>query len=135
MIRHEERLIGVNQKLTNVVVKAATHLPYDVCVVEGVRTPERQRQLYAQGRTVPGKIVTWTLNSKHIKAADGTGHAVDLCAQIAGKLDWTKADEIGRAMNQASKELAVPIRWGADWNQNGRPHEKGETDSPHFELA
>ncbi len=24
--------------------------------------------------------------------------------------------------------------WGADWNSNGRPREKGETDSPHFEI-
>ena len=36
---------------------------------------------------------------------------------------------------QASRELGVPIRWGADWDMDGLPREKGETDSPHFELA
>lgn len=134
-LTHQERLVGVSQKLIDVIVKAATHLPFDVCIVEGLRTLERQKTLYAQGRTAPGKVVTWTLNSKHIKQGDGLGHASDLCAQIDGKLDWTKADQIGKAMYQASEELGTPIRWGADWNHNGRLHEKGETDSPHFELA
>jgi peptidoglycan L-alanyl-D-glutamate endopeptidase CwlK len=38
-------------------------------------------------------------------------------------------------MFNAAKELNVDIRWGADWNQNGKKREKGETDSPHFELV
>jgi peptidoglycan L-alanyl-D-glutamate endopeptidase CwlK len=29
----------------------------------------------------------------------------------------------------------VPLRWGADWNRNGNPRERGESDSPHFELG
>lgn len=134
-IHQDQRLVGVHPKLIAVVTEAAKHLPFDLCIVEGLRSLERQKQLFAQGRSAPGKVVTWTLNSKHIKQGDGTGHAVDLCAQIAGKLDWTKADQVGRAMYQASETLGTPIRWGADWNHNGRLHEKGETDSPHFELA
>jgi len=31
------------------------------------RSTERQHQLYAQGRTEPGPVVTWTLQSKHIR--------------------------------------------------------------------
>ena len=134
-IKHNERLVGVNQKMIDVVIRASGYLPFDVCVVEGLRTLTRQKQLYAQGRSAPGKIVTWTLNSKHLPQGDGTGHAVDLCAQIGAALDWTKCDQIAKAMFQAAEELGVKIRWGKDWNQNGRPGEKGETDSPHFELA
>ena len=36
-----------------------------VFVTEAYRSQERQEWLYAQGRTRPGKIVTWTLKSKH----------------------------------------------------------------------
>lgn len=99
-------------------------------MLEGVRTRARQQELYNQGRKTPGKIVTWTLKSNHI-----TGDAVDL---IPYPLDWNdlKAfDAIAEAMFKASKELGIPIRWGADWDQDGKPRERGETDSPHFELA
>lgn len=108
-------------------------------MLEGVRTPERQRQLYNQGRTTPGKIVTWTLNSNHfVNKSTGFGHAVDL---VPYPLDWEgptkfpKFDAIAKAMFQASKELGIPIRWGADWDVDGNPRERGETDSPHFELV
>ena len=39
----------------------------DVRLWEGYRSPERQRKLYAQGRTAPGPVVTWTLRSIHSK--------------------------------------------------------------------
>lgn len=32
---------------------------YDLSIFEGYRSPFRQEELYAQGRTKPGKIVTW----------------------------------------------------------------------------
>ncbi|MBI2406720.1 MAG: hypothetical protein HYV19_00265 [Gemmatimonadetes bacterium] len=46
---------------------------YDVRVNETVRSQARQETLYAQGRTAPGPIVTWTRRSHH---RDGT--AADL---------------------------------------------------------
>lgn len=131
--RSEKRLEGVNAALVNVVHRAVKALPFAVMVVEGVRTKQRQAELYAQGRTTPGKIVTWTMQSKHIE-----GRAVDLAPLVNGAIDWNdlkKFDTIAKAMQAAAKELGVAIRWGADWNQNGKPREKGETDSPHFELA
>jgi len=48
---------------------------------------------------------------------------------------FPKFDAIATAMFAASAELGVPIRWGADWNRNGKPREWGETDRPHWELA
>lgn len=40
---------------------------------EARRSPERQKRLYASGRTRQWPIVTWTLNSKHLE-----GKAVDI---------------------------------------------------------
>ena len=33
-----------------------------------------------------------------------------------------------------AKELNIPVRWGADWNRNGRTDDETFVDSPHFEL-
>ncbi|MFA3778643.1 M15 family metallopeptidase [Yersinia sp. 1652 StPb PI] len=126
--RSENNLKGVNANLVKVVRRALELSAVDFTVIEGVRTVARQEQLYAQGRTAPGKIVTWTMRSKHID-----GNAVDLLP-VTGwdNLSYFKA--VSKAMFQAASELGVKITWGADWNGNGI-QEKGETDSPHFEIS
>jgi peptidoglycan L-alanyl-D-glutamate endopeptidase CwlK len=129
----KSRLRSVKPELQSVVELAAGRLPFDIIVVEGKRSAERQGQLYAQGRTAPGKIVTWTLNSKHI-----TGDAVDLAPIEKGAILWAdtaKFHAIAGAMFTAASELGFGIRWGKDWDQDGIFGEKGETDSPHFELT
>ncbi|MDD5353501.1 MAG: M15 family metallopeptidase [Candidatus Omnitrophica bacterium] len=62
-----------------------------------VRTLDEQKALYAQGRSKPGKIVTWTLNSKHL-----TGDAFDFCIMNNGKCDWSM-------LNKEDWETAVEI--------------------------
>lgn len=132
--RSLDRLKGVDDKLVSVVKRAIEISEVDFMVVEGLRTKQRQEELYAQGRTKAGKIVTWTMKSKHID-----GLAVDIApVNKDGSIDWNsfvKFDKMAQAMFNAAKELNVQIRWGADWNQNGKKREKGETDSPHFELV
>lgn len=130
--RSEKRLEGVNPTLVSIVRRAAKRLPFSLFVVEGLRTRERQAELYAQGRTKPGKKVTWTLHSKHLE-----GKAVDLAPLINGAIDWadlSKFDAIAKAMRDAAKEVGVAVRWGGDWDMDGQPRERGESDSPHFEL-
>ena len=134
--RSRTRLQGVHPDLIRVVERAIQLSRQDFTVLEGVRTPERQKQLYAQGRTKPGPKVTWTLNSRHfVDPKTGYGHAVDLAPFPIDWSDLTKFDAISRAMFDAAKELGIAIRWGADWDRDGKPRERGETDSPHFELA
>lgn len=128
-----DRLQGVNERLVILVHRALELSGVEFMVVEGLRTKQRQQQLYAQGRTSKGQIVTWTLNSKHID-----GLAVDLAPVVNGKIDWNdskKFDAIAKAMFMAAAEAKVLLRWGADWNRNDKPREKGESDSPHFELV
>ena len=130
-----KKLHGIHPRLIRVVERAIELTEQDFKVLCGVRTLAEQKELYAQGRTKPGPKVTWTLNSRHLPAADGFGHAVDLCPF---PIDWntlSKFDAVSKAMFAAAKELNIPIRWGADWDGDGKPREKGESDSPHFELA
>jgi peptidoglycan L-alanyl-D-glutamate endopeptidase CwlK len=126
---------GVHPKLVRVLNLAIKESKVDFMVIEGVRSLARQKQLYAQGRTVPGKVVTWTLNSNHFKKADGFGHAVDILPAPYDWKDTAPFNEVAGAMFAAAKELDINIRWGADWDRDGNPRERGETDSPHWELA
>ena len=133
--RSLSRLEGVHPDLVRIVKRAIEITRQDFSVLEGVRTPERQAELFAQGRSKPGQIVTWTMTSNHFKQADGYGHAVDL---VPYPLDWSDLrafDAIAMAMFDAADELGLKIRWGADWDQDGNIREKGESDSPHFELV
>lgn len=128
------RLNGVHPDLVAVVKRAIEITTQDFSVLCGVRTQAEQKELYAQGRTKPGPVVTWTLNSNHFVNSDGFGHAVDL---VPYPVDWktlSKFDAIAKAMMQAAKELGVKLRWGADWDMDGLVREKGESDSPHFEI-
>ena len=135
MIFNGGRFSGVDQRLVSIAQEACRLLPFDVIVVEGVRTIQRQRDLYAQGRTKPGKIVTWTMNSKHIG-----GLAVDLAPydHETKQILWgdvLKFNDMIRSMLRIAAAHKVKIRSGADWNQNGVLRENRETDSPHFELV
>jgi peptidoglycan L-alanyl-D-glutamate endopeptidase CwlK len=137
--RSLKALEGVHPKLVDVVKLALRYCEVDFMVIEGVRTPKRQKELYAQGRTAPGNIVTWTLKSNHfVNDRTGFGHAVDI---LPAPYDWsTKGpngnpfDLVYKAMMRAADELDTPIRSGLDWDRDGKLREKGENDSPHFEL-
>lgn len=67
------------------VFAAMAAIGHPMRLMEGVRSSERQQQLYAQGRTMPGRIVTncdgIRKPSKHQVKADGYGHAAD-CAFV-----------------------------------------------------
>ncbi|MDY5107454.1 MAG: M15 family metallopeptidase [Actinobacillus minor] len=127
--RSLERLNGVHQDLVKVVKRALVLSDVDFMVVEGLRTKERQQQLFKQGATK-------TMNSRHL-----TGHAVDL-APVSIKegktiIDWNDVNAFGKiakAMFAAAKEYNVVIRWGGDWNRNGSSKDEKFYDGPHFEL-
>lgn len=135
MLKKQERLKGVNQRLVDVVLRACEALPFDVQLVEGVRTQTRQIELWNQGRDGKGgKIVTWTKNSKHIG-----GEAVDIVPlQADGTINWNDKQtfaQLANAMVEASRALNTKVKNGGDWNMNGVYGEKGETDLPHWELV
>lgn len=114
--RSLERMQRVHPDLVKVVMLAIELTEVDFGVTEGVRTIERQRELYAKGASK-------TMNSRHL-----TGHAVDLVAYIGSEVrwDWPLYHKIADAMKRAANSLGVPIIAGADW--------KKFPDGPHFEL-
>jgi peptidoglycan L-alanyl-D-glutamate endopeptidase CwlK len=134
--RSISNLRRVHPDLVAVVERAIQITEQDFIVIEGVRTQERQDELWAQGRTKPGPIVTWTKDaSTHAIGKDGYGRAVDICPFPVDWNDISKFDAIYVAMMSAADEFGVRLRYGGDWDMDGNLRERGESDSPHFELA
>ena len=124
--RDLKRLRGVDADLVRVVELAHQRVP--LMVLEGLRTVDRQADLYAQGRTKPGKIVTWTMTSKHID-----GKAVDIAPL---PLDWNNTQAfyaLAGAMFTAAQSVGIQLRYGGDWDRDGKFGERGESDLVHFE--
>ena len=134
--RSLDNLKNVHPNLVKVVKRALELSPVDFTVIEGVRTQARQDELWAQGRTKPGPVVTWipTVGSHGIHN-DGFGHAVDIAPFPIDWNDLSRFDQVAEAMFAAAKEYGIRLRWGADWDQDGNYRERGESDSPHFELS
>lgn len=85
-------------------------------VTSGNRTQAEQDALYAQGRTKPGPVVTWTRKSRHIG-----GRAIDLTL-FSGKNPVWESKHYKRA-GEIGEELG--LIWGGRWKT---------PDQPHFEL-
>lgn len=133
--RSLNNLKGVHPKLVAVVNRALELSQCDFTVLEGVRSQARQDELWAQGRTKAGQIVTWVQSAgTHGIHADGYGHAVDLAPYPIDWNDLDRFDQVSKAIFAAAKELGVKIRWGGNWDMDDTPRERGESDSPHFEL-
>ena len=133
------RLVGVHPKKVKIVKRAsviAKARGLGIAVNEGVRTRERQRELYAKGRTEPGRKVTWTMNSKHMLQDCGYGVAVDVLPDpFTGWDDKKPFILVGECMNQAALDCGYETIWGYDWDDDSILNEKGEYDGPHHELA
>lgn len=111
------RANGVEQSLVSVIQRAQQNHPelkFGIGAEGGRRTEADQARLYAQGRTAPGPIVTWTMNSNHL-----TGRATDVVPLDKN----TSQDAITSAMREAAGQLGVRL---------GDPI-KG--DANHYELA
>lgn len=112
--KSKRTLEGVHPDLVAVVERAISISSQDFSVGEGLRSVERQKELYNTGKSK-------TMNSRHL-----TGHAVDLFPYPLS-WDWEYFYPIADAMKQAADDLGVALEWGGDW--------KGFPDGPHFQLS
>jgi peptidoglycan L-alanyl-D-glutamate endopeptidase CwlK len=118
------RLKGVHPDLVRVVMRCAADWadPATGFIVTcGVRTLEEQKILKAKG-------ASRTLRSRHIPAANGYSHAVDLACTINGQVrwDWPLYDRLAKRMMAAAKAEKVPLEWGGAWTSF--------KDGPHYQL-
>ena len=106
----------VHPDLKRVMLEAIENAPFDFGITEGLRTKERQQQLFNEGKSQ-------TLNSRHL-----TGNAVDIVIFIDNKVTWDL--KYYKVLSEHIKAVAklndVPVVWGGDW--------KSFVDAVHFEL-
>lgn len=116
------RLEGVNPALRNLMMEVerrANEQGYNLQVSEGLRDPERQKQLVAEG-------ASQTMNSRHLK-----GNAIDvhlLNPDGSANWDFEAYEPIADIAKEVAAERGVDnFVWGGDW--------KSLKDGVHFEIA
>lgn len=114
--RSKARLALVHPDLIKLFEFVAKNFKTTFIITEGLRTPERQKQLIAVG-------ASQTTNSKHL-----VGRAVDVAIVVDGEIrwDWPLYGLFAQNVKAAAASLEIPITWGGDW--------KTLRDGPHFEL-
>jgi peptidoglycan L-alanyl-D-glutamate endopeptidase CwlK len=117
VIRDIDELLPMAQKACRLFLAECEKQGLPVLITETYRTQERQDELYAQGRTKPGQIVTWTKNSRHTSRL-----AWDICKNVKGQ-EYSDLDFFEKCGEIANR---LDIIWGGDWID--RP------DRPHFEI-
>lgn len=114
--KSSEKLSQVHPDLQKVFNEAIKGSPLDFSITEGLRTKERQKELFDAGKSQ-------TMNSRHI-----TGHAVDIAIFVDGKISWDAKHFIPVIdhIKSIAKEFDIPIVSGGDWITF--------KDFPHIEL-
>lgn len=90
-------------------------------ITEGMRSFERSDELYAQGRTKPGAVVT---KAKAGQSYHNYGLAIDFVNQVDGVAKWTVDANWMKVVDVFKKHGFV---WGGDF--------KSIQDFPHIELT
>ena len=90
-----------------------------VKTTDGLRTKKQQNDLYAQGRSEDGNIVTWV---KYPDSSHNWGLAFDFCRND-GKGAYDDSDGFFSKVGKIGKQFG--LFWGGDWTPQ---------DKPHFEL-
>lgn len=114
--KSKERLNGVHSDMVKVMEEAIKESPLDFSITEGLRTRERQQELFSAGKSQ-------TMNSRHL-----TGKAVDIAVLVDGQITWEfpKYQIVADHIKKVAKELGIDIVWGGDW--------VSFRDGPHIEL-
>lgn len=100
-----------------------------ICSVHGIdvliyctkRSLEEQALLYRQGRTTPGKIVTF---AKPGESAHNFGMAFDCVPMLQGKPQWDPKSPLWASVGPAGE--SVGLAWAGRW--------KRFREYPHFEY-
>ena len=90
-------------------------------VSECLRTVEEQDELYAQGRTKPGPIVTYARGSDY-----GSQHQWGIAFDVYQNIPGHAYDDPAFFVNVATLAKGIGLAWGGDWT--------GFVDRPHLYL-
>jgi len=119
LARVHPRLAQLGLRMINLCADAGVA----VLITQGLRTWEEQDELYAQGRSKPGKVVT---NAKGGQSWHNFGLAFDIVVlDSVGKAEWDTSHHGWKEAARIGKSLG--LEWGGDWTSF--------KDLPHFQLV
>jgi len=121
----EQRLATCDVRLQAILKEAIRHV--DFTIMCGFRGPDEQEDAYRTGRSK----VRWP-NSKHNRRPSV---AVDLAPF---PVDWTDTARFARLagyIERIAHEQGVKLRWGGDFNMDGRTVGEKLVDMPHLEIV
>lgn len=102
--RDINELTPIAQKACRLFLEKCKEAELDIFVTETYRSQARQNELWEQGRSKPGSIVTWTLNSRHTSRM-----AWDIATNGNNLYDMATIRKAG-AIAQG-----LGITWGGGW--------------------
>jgi len=103
------------------LLSKAKELGIDLIVTSTYRDKESQDELYAIGRTKPGKRVT---NARGGYSFHNYRVAFDVVPLVAGKASW---DDMALWQRIGILGEEIGLEWGGNW--------RGFKDIPHFQLT
>lgn len=117
-----EKLQGVNQILIDFIYKLDYELAksilnpdsVEITISEGLRSIERQKELFKQGKSK-------TLKSKHL-----IGDAIDIYPIKNNKIDWEFYPVLMKIAKETAAKYNFSLNFGIDF--------KTFKDSPHIEI-
>lgn len=133
--RSKANLAQCHPALVQVATRALELSTQDFTVICGYRGKEDQEAAYRAGNTK----VRYP-NSAHNQTKNGKPRSCAIDVIPYPFTDWNDPKmiegwkRIYAAFEQASRELAIPIRWGGDFNRDGDKTTSDAWDKPHFEL-
>lgn len=122
---HLERLDGLQpsaREKARAAFGQAENEGLGVLLTSGLRTYAEQDELYAQGRTKPGKVVT---NARAGESYHNFGLAFDFVVVKAGRAVWDPKHPDWKRFVRIAK--AHGYAWGGDWPNPDNPHFQTKT--------
>jgi peptidoglycan L-alanyl-D-glutamate endopeptidase CwlK len=117
------RLETCDHRLQIVMKRAIAR--YDFTVLCGHRSKQEQEDAFERGASK----LRWP-NSKHNKTPS---LAVDVAPFPIDWDDLGRFREMARIIMEEADKAGIKLRWGGDFNMNGKPDDKF-VDMPHFEI-
>lgn len=132
--RYEYRLDDLHPKVKRAkdqLIRNCQNKQIEIRITQGLRTFDEQNELYAQGRTKPGNIVTY---AKGGQSYHNYGLAIDFVVidPVRKQPVWDHSfdgNQNGRSdwVEVAEEAKKLGFEWGGDW--------QGFKDYPHLQMT
>jgi peptidoglycan L-alanyl-D-glutamate endopeptidase CwlK len=122
------RLDTCHPKLIRLIRAVAERIPapLDFSVTCGHRGEAEQEAAFKAGKS--------TKHWPHSLHNGLPSRAIDLAPYPVDWNDYMSFARLAGYVQAVADDLGIRIRWGADWNDNGKTRDERLVDAPHFEL-